>query len=166
MNFGGPTSEDEAIRIIRRFLDAGGNFIDTANVYNQGRSEEIVGKAIKGKRDSVVLATKVHFPMGDGPNDYGNSRKHIMHQIEQSLRRLGTDYIDIYYIQISTIYIDRIPQHLLRKRSIPSTIWFTRDMSDTLELQLSQHGNSSRRSGYVIRETMCDSLLNDLYTVL
>ncbi len=98
MNFGGPTSEDEAIRIIRRFLDAGGNFIDTANVYNQGRSEEIVGKAIKGKRDSVVLATKVHFPMGDGPNDYGNSRKHIMHQIEQSLRRLGTDYIDIYYI--------------------------------------------------------------------
>ena len=98
MNFGGPTPEDESIRIIERFLDAGGNFIDTANVYNQGRSEGIVGKAIKGKEDSVVLATKVYFPMGDEPNDYENSRKHIMYQIEQSLKRLGTDYIDIYYI--------------------------------------------------------------------
>lgn len=98
MNFGGPTSEKEAIEIIEKFLDMGGNFIDTANVYNKGKSEEIVGKALKGKRDKVVLATKVHGPMGDGPNDRGNSRKHIMKQIEESLRRLKTDYIDIYYI--------------------------------------------------------------------
>ena len=98
MNFGNPTSEDEAVRIIDRFLDAGGNFIDTANVYNRGISEEIVGRAIKGRREEIVLATKVHFPMGDGPNEHGNSRKHIMQQIEQSLKRLQTDYIDIYYI--------------------------------------------------------------------
>ncbi|MBE3576098.1 MAG: aldo/keto reductase [Limnochordales bacterium] len=101
MLFGGRTEESEAIRIIDRALDAGINFIDTANVYNRGRSEEVVGKALKqnGKRDRVVLATKVHGRMADDdPNAWGNSRRHIIEQCEASLRRLQTDYIDLYQI--------------------------------------------------------------------
>lgn len=94
---GNPDHED-CIRIIHRALDAGINFIDTANVYSRGESEEIVGKALKGRRHQVVLATKVHGAMGDGPNDRGNSRLHIMREVENSLRRLGTDYIDLYQI--------------------------------------------------------------------
>ncbi len=77
-NFGGRTEEAEAIRIVHEALDAGINFIDTANVYSRGVSETIVGKALQGKRDAVVLATKVRGKMGDGPNDQGTSRLHIM----------------------------------------------------------------------------------------
>jgi aryl-alcohol dehydrogenase-like predicted oxidoreductase len=101
MLFGGRTEDADAIRIIDRALDAGINFIDTANVYNRGRSEEVVGKALKqnGKRDRVVLATKVHRRMADDdPNAWGNSRRHIIEQCEASLRRLQTDYIDLYQI--------------------------------------------------------------------
>jgi aryl-alcohol dehydrogenase-like predicted oxidoreductase len=92
---------DEGVRIIHRALDSGINFVDTADVYSQGESEEIVGKALKGRRDSVVLATKVHGQMGDDPhepNRQGNSRRWIIHEVEQSLRRLGTDHIDLYQI--------------------------------------------------------------------
>jgi len=98
MNFGGPTPEDESIRIIERALDGGFNFIDTANVYNAGESERIVGKALKdnGKREQVVLATKVHGAMGPGPNDQGASRLHILKSCEDSLRRLQTDFIDLF----------------------------------------------------------------------
>jgi len=92
------TPLEKAKDIIHRFLDAGGNHIDTANVYAGGRSEEIVGKAIKGKRRQVVLASKVRFPMGEGPNDQGLSRFHIMHSVEDSLRRLGVDTIDVLYM--------------------------------------------------------------------
>jgi len=100
MNFGGPTREEESIAIINRALDAGINFIDTANRYNDGESERIVGRALKenGKRDQVVLATKVYNPMGDGPNDRGVSRYHIMKACEDSLRRLQTDRIDLYQL--------------------------------------------------------------------
>jgi len=100
MNFGGPTDEDASIAIINRALEAGINFIDTANVYNAGESERIVGKALKenGKREHVVLATKVHGRMGDGPNDQGNSRYHIIKACEDSLRRLQTDHIDLYQL--------------------------------------------------------------------
>mgnify|MGYP000493727673 CR=1 FL=1 len=98
MMFGGKTAPDESVRIIRRAVDAGVNFVDTADVYNAGRSEEIVGRALRGIRDRVVLATKVGIEMGPNPNDGGLSRKHIMYSVEQSLRRLGTDYIDIYYV--------------------------------------------------------------------
>lgn len=100
MNFGGPTGEADSIAIINRALDGGINFIDTANVYNGGESERIVGKALKenGKRDQVVLATKVHGGMGDGPNDRGNSRYHIIKACENSLRRLQTDHIDLYQL--------------------------------------------------------------------
>lgn len=87
-----------ATNIIHRFLDSGGNHIDTANVYANGRSEEIVGKAILGKRDQVVLATKVRFSMGSGPNDTGLSRYHIMNSVEASLKRLQTDVIDLLYM--------------------------------------------------------------------
>ena len=100
MNFGGRTSEDDSVRIIHAALDAGVNFIDTANVYsNRGNSEIAVGKALAGgRRARVILATKVHGRMGDGPNDYGNHRQTIFQQVDASLRRLQTDYIDLYQI--------------------------------------------------------------------
>jgi aryl-alcohol dehydrogenase-like predicted oxidoreductase len=101
MMFGewGNPDHDDSIRIIHRALDAGINFIDTADVYSRGESEEIVGKALTGgKRDHVVLATKVHGTMGDDPNEFGNSRRWIIKEVENSLRRLGTDYIDLYQI--------------------------------------------------------------------
>jgi aryl-alcohol dehydrogenase-like predicted oxidoreductase len=101
MMFGdwGNKDHDDSIRIIHRALDAGINFIDTADVYSRGESEEIVGKALAGgKRDRVVLATKVHGTMGDDPNEFGNSRRWIIKEVENSLRRLGTDWIDLYQI--------------------------------------------------------------------
>ena len=100
MMFGewGNTDHDESIRIIHAALDAGINFIDTADVYSRGESEQIVGKALKGRRDNVVLATKVHGPMGDDPNEFGNSRRWIVREVDNSLRRLGTDWIDLYQI--------------------------------------------------------------------
>jgi aryl-alcohol dehydrogenase-like predicted oxidoreductase len=101
MMFGewGNPDHDESIRIIHRALDAGINFIDTADVYSRGESEEIVGRALRGgKREHVFLATKVHGSMGDDPNQFGNSRRWIMAEIDASLRRLGTDYIDLYQI--------------------------------------------------------------------
>jgi aryl-alcohol dehydrogenase-like predicted oxidoreductase len=100
MMFGawGNTDHDDSIRIIRAALDAGINFVDTADVYSAGESEEIVGKAIKGRRDDVVLATKVSVPMDDDPNHRGNSRRWIVAEVENSLRRLGTEWIDLYQI--------------------------------------------------------------------
>jgi len=98
MNFGGPTDEATAARIIARADEAGLRFVDTADAYTGGRSEEIVGRAIRGGRDGWVLATKLANPIGDGPNERGLSRKWVMQAIEASLRRLGTDYVDIYYL--------------------------------------------------------------------
>ena len=101
MMFGawGNSDHDESIRIIHRALDAGINFIDTADVYSRGESEEIVGKALQsGRRESVVLATKVHGSMGDDRNERGSSRRWIVREIESSLRRLRTDWIDLYQI--------------------------------------------------------------------
>ncbi|HEY2673590.1 MAG TPA: aldo/keto reductase [Rugosimonospora sp.] len=100
MMFGtiGNPDHDDSIRIIHKALDAGINFIDTADMYSRGESEEIVGKALKGRRDNIVLATKVFNPMGDDPNQRGNSRRWIIAEIENSLRRLQTDYIDLYQI--------------------------------------------------------------------
>ena len=101
MMFGawGNPDHDDSIRIIHRALDAGINFIDTADVYSQGESEQIVGKALaEGRRDQVVLATKVHAQMGDDPNAQGNSRRWIIRECEASLRRLQTDWIDLYQI--------------------------------------------------------------------
>ncbi len=100
MMFGawGNPDHEESIRIIHRALDAGINFIDTADVYSRGESEEIVGKALAGRRDDVVLATKVHGTMGDDPNQFGNSRRWIVREVEASLTRLQTDYIDLYQI--------------------------------------------------------------------
>ena len=95
--FGGFTSEADAIQIMNLAFEKGINLFDTANSYTGGRSEEIVGKFLKNKRQAVVLATKVFNRQGPGPNDLGLSRKHIMQAAEESLRRLDTDYIDIYY---------------------------------------------------------------------
>jgi aryl-alcohol dehydrogenase-like predicted oxidoreductase len=100
MMFGdwGTRDHDESIRIIHRALDAGINFIDTADVYSAGESEEIVGKALVGRRDAVVLATKFHARMGEGPNRSGNSRRWILQEVDNSLRRLQTDWIDVYQV--------------------------------------------------------------------
>jgi aryl-alcohol dehydrogenase-like predicted oxidoreductase len=100
MMFGewGNPDHEASIRIVHRALDAGVNFVDTADVYSSGESEEIVAKALKGRRDQVVLATKAHFPMSEGPNEGGNSRRWIIQECEASLRRLGTDWIDLYQI--------------------------------------------------------------------
>src|SRR5919198_1671005 len=101
MMFGawGNPDHDESIRIIHRALDAGLSFVDTADVYSRGESEEIVGKALAGgRRDRVVLATKFHGVMGDDPNQQGNSRRWILREVENSLRRLNTDWIDLYQI--------------------------------------------------------------------
>jgi aryl-alcohol dehydrogenase-like predicted oxidoreductase len=100
MMFGrvGNPDHDDCTRIIHAALDQGINFVDTADMYSAGESEEIVGKALEGRRDDVVLATKVHFPMGDGPNRGGNSRRWIVKEVEESLKRLRTDWIDLYQI--------------------------------------------------------------------
>lgn len=95
---GGNPDHDEAIRIIHKALDSGINFIDTADAYSRGESEEIVGKALKGRRDQVVVSTKVYHPMGKDPNQQGGSRRWITRAVEDSLRRLNTDHIDLYQL--------------------------------------------------------------------
>jgi aryl-alcohol dehydrogenase-like predicted oxidoreductase len=94
----GNPDHDDSIRIIHQALDAGINFVDTADRYSQGESEEVVGKALKGRRDDVVLATKFWGPMGDDPNQRGGTRRWIMTAVENSLRRLQTDHIDLYQL--------------------------------------------------------------------
>jgi aryl-alcohol dehydrogenase-like predicted oxidoreductase len=100
MMFGaiGNIDHGDCVRIVHKALDAGINFVDTADMYSSGESEQIVGKALRGRRDDVVLATKVHFPMGDGPNRSGNSRRWIVREVEASLQRLQTDWIDLYQV--------------------------------------------------------------------
>ena len=102
MNFGtsanAPCDEAEARNIIHAFVDAGNNFIDTANIYTAGQSEEIVGRAVKGRRDKLVLATKGRGPIGDGPNESGLSRAYLTRALDASLMRMGLDYIDLYQV--------------------------------------------------------------------
>jgi len=106
MTYGDPAwrswilSEEQGRPFIQRALEGGINFFDTANMYSRGRSEEVLGRAIRdfARRDDVVIGTKAFFPMGDGPNDRGLSRKHLMSAIDASLRRLGTDYVDLYQL--------------------------------------------------------------------
>jgi aryl-alcohol dehydrogenase-like predicted oxidoreductase len=96
--WGATDDASQAKRIVDICLDAGVSLFDTANIYSTGRSEEVLGKALAGKRDRVLISTKATFRMGDGPNDLGSSRYHLRRQIEDSLRRLGTDYVDIYHL--------------------------------------------------------------------
>src|SRR5947209_4538125 len=101
MTFGreNEATEAESRQMMDRFVEVGGNFFDTANVYSTGISEEIVGRWLKEqKRDDLIIATKVRFPMGEGVNDLGLSRKHILSSVEASLRRLQTDHIDLYQV--------------------------------------------------------------------
>ena len=98
LTYGGGVQDDTAVKTIEQAYDLGINFFDTANAYNRGAAEKVVGKALgQYERSSYVLATKVFFPMGDGPNDRGLSRKHILEQADASLHRLGLDYVDILY---------------------------------------------------------------------
>jgi len=94
----GGSGVEEASRLVDVCLDAGLNFFDTADIYSQGLAEQILGKAIAKRRDRVLISTKATFPMGDGPNDLGSSRFHLLQACEGSLRRLGTDYIDVYHM--------------------------------------------------------------------
>ena len=100
MMFGawGNPDHDDCVKVVHAALDAGINFIDTADVYSAGESETIIGKALRGRRDDVVVATKFHAPMGEDPNRRGNSRRWIVQEVEQSLRRLQTDWIDLYQV--------------------------------------------------------------------
>jgi aryl-alcohol dehydrogenase-like predicted oxidoreductase len=98
MMFGGQTSAADSTRIIHKALDQGLNFIDTADMYSAGESERVVGQALAGRRDRVVLATKGRHKMGDGPNDWGATRLHLRQALDASLQRLATDYIDLYYV--------------------------------------------------------------------
>ncbi|SFH82869.1 aldo/keto reductase [Planctomicrobium piriforme] len=94
----GTTDDKEATRLVDICFEHGVNFFDTANVYSQGDSERILGKALQGKRDKALISTKATFPMGDGPNDRGSSRRHLLNECEASLKRLGTDHIDLYFM--------------------------------------------------------------------
>src|SRR5215472_310558 len=106
MSFGGPDGEgyewtlgyDDAKKIIERAIDLGINFFDTADVYSNGKSEQIVGKALEGRRDEIVLATKVGLPTGEGPDDHGLGAKHIKRNLKRSLTNLRTDRVDLYQI--------------------------------------------------------------------
>lgn len=98
MMFGGPADEAESVRIMHTAIDLGINFFDTANMYVGGESEKVVGRAIRDRRSQIVLATKGRQPMGTGPNDRGASRVHLMRELDASLRRLATDYVDLYYV--------------------------------------------------------------------
>ncbi len=102
MMFGGQTNEADSLQIMDYAYEQGINFFDTANMYNQGESEKIVGKGLKGRRDEIILATKVFNKMGTNPNDAGLSRRNILASVEASLKRLDTDYIDIYYMHAPT----------------------------------------------------------------
>src|SRR5204863_39978 len=107
MTFGMPEwgcDERESLALIDRYLAAGGNFIDTADAYSGTISEEICGKAMAGRRTQIVLATKATMPVGSGPNDRGSSRKHLRESCDASLRRLGTDYIDLYQIHAEDLW--------------------------------------------------------------
>ena len=125
-NFGNPTSEEEAQRIMQAALDAGINIFDTADSYNSGESERIIGRFLKetGQRDRVLLATKVYYPIGDGPNDQGLSRYHILRACADSLRRLKTDRIDLYYTHRSASSVVPIDEtlaaltHLIRQGKV------------------------------------------------
>ena len=98
MTFGNQTDEQTSRRIVDRFLTAGGNFVDTADVYSRGASEEVVGRAVRPHRERIVLATKGRMPMSDDPNDQGASRRHLVRAVDASLRRLSTDWIDLYQV--------------------------------------------------------------------
>lgn len=98
MMFGGQTTEADSIRIVHKAVDQGINFVDTANMYNAGQSEIVVGKAIADRRDQVVLATKGRQSVGSGPNDSGAGRLHLMRELDRSLTRMQVDVIDLYYL--------------------------------------------------------------------
>jgi aryl-alcohol dehydrogenase-like predicted oxidoreductase len=144
MMFGawGNPDHDDSIRIIHAALDAGINFVDTADVYGHGESEEIVGKALRGgRRDDVVLATKVFSPMGEDVNRRGMSRRWIMRAVEDSLRRLHTDCIDLYQVHAST------RRRTSRRRSARSRTSYSRARSATSAPRPSRRRRSWRRSG-------------------
>lgn len=102
----GNTDEKECFRMVDRAIDAGINYFDTSDVYSHGESETILGKALKGKRNDIILATKFSLPMDDNPNHRGNSRRWIMEEVENSLRRLDTDYIDLYQVHRPDVTVD------------------------------------------------------------
>src|SRR5690348_1841979 len=147
----GTTDVDGARRQIDMCLDAGVNLIDTADVYSEGASEEIVGRALGDRRDSVLLATKARMAMGDGPNDAGLSRHHLIRACEASLRRLGTDYIDLYQVH------EWDGRRRWRRRWRRSTTCSGRARSATPGARTTRAGSSRRRSASPSGATWCAS---------
>jgi len=150
MMFGdwGTKDHDESIRIIHRALDAGVNFIDTADVYSQGESEIIVGEALAGgRRDSVVLASKVHGKMGEDPNEYGNSRRWIMREVEASLKRLQTDWIDLYQVHRWDPWTDHEETLGALSDLVEAKANFERAVGRTLEINRVTIASTGTKSG-------------------
>jgi aryl-alcohol dehydrogenase-like predicted oxidoreductase len=163
MMFGawGNPDHDESIRIIHAALDAGINFVDTADVYSAGESEEIVGKALVGRRDDVVLATKAHAPMGDDPNERGNSRRWLVREVENSLRRLGTDRIDLYQIHRPEpeTDIDETLEALTDLRRAGKILYFGSSTFQASQIVEGQWAAERRSSGRFVTEQPPYSLL-------
>jgi len=133
--FGKRAGEEASVRVIHQALDIGINFIDTANIYAGSESERIIGKALTGRRHNVILATKAGLVQGEGPNEKGSSRYHLQQELDKSLKRLKTDYVDLY--QIHTF----IPTHRLKRHSGHWTIWSAQAKSVISELPTTQPGN-------------------------
>ncbi len=151
-NFGWWADERTSIAVINHALDLGINYIDTADMYGRGRSEEFVGKALKGKRDRVIIATKFAHPMGDGPNDKGGSRYYIMKAVEASLRRLQTDYIDVYQMHVPD-----------RETPIEETL---RALNDLVQSGKVRYIGCSNFAAWQLCEALWTSKINHLHAFL
>jgi aryl-alcohol dehydrogenase-like predicted oxidoreductase len=163
MMFGawGNPDHDDSIKIIHAALDAGINFVDTADVYSAGESEEIVGKALAGRRDNIVLATKAHAPMGQDPNEQGNSRRWLVREVENSLRRLGTDYIDLYQIHRPSpeTDVEETLETLTDLRTAGKILYFGSSTFPASQIVQGQWAAERRASGRFVTEQPPYSLL-------
>jgi aryl-alcohol dehydrogenase-like predicted oxidoreductase len=149
-NFGWWIDEQTSIAVINHALNIGINFIDTADMYDQGRSEEFVGKAIKGKRSNVIIATKFCQKMGEGPNNRGGSRHYIMKAVDASLRRLQTDYIDLYQMHLPD------PETLIEET--------LRTLDDLVRVGKVRYIGCSNFAGWQLSEALWTSRVNHLHS--
>ncbi len=151
-NFGWWADEQTSIAVINHALDMGINYIDTADMYDRGRSEEFVGKAIKGKRTEVIIATKFGYKMGEGPNDHGGSRYYIMKAVDASLRRLQTDYIDVYQMHLPDA-----------ETPIEETL---RALNDLVQVGKVRYIGCSNFASWQLCEALWTSKVNDLHSFI
>ena len=164
MMFGawGNPDHDDCVRIVHAALDAGINVIDTADMYSSGESEEIVGKALQGRREHVVLATKAHAPMGEDPNQRGNSRRWLVREVEHSLRRLQTDHIDLYQIHrpSADVEVEETLEALTDLRRAGKILYFGSSTFPASEIVQAQWAAEKRGTGRFVTEQPPYSLLS------